>query len=230
MVTGEIISLVDTLDKKYLHLLKLDEVYSDPEKPKKNLAIDATLKLADEIKNKGQLLPIVCVGKTDPQGNLKNYVFLGEAYFRALKLAVLENVYVVFVDELPVELIHLIFITYKNLGLINMLEEVELLNYLNKERGLNHNQLATRFNLTRSVITNKIRLLKLPVEVLYGLINKEISEGHARALLSLKNRELILNAYEIIKRDKMNVRQTEELVRRRGLTHEKRSSYETVQI
>jgi ParB family chromosome partitioning protein len=83
--------------------------------------------------------------------------------------------------------------------------------YLSRYGGTQED-LAGRLGLDRSTISNLIRLLELPDEVLNAVRNNEISQGHARALLGLPDTESRLAAYQRIIAEHLSVRQTEALV------------------
>ena len=80
--------------------------------------------------------------------------------------------------------------------------------------GLTQAPVAERVGKNRSTVTNTVRLLKLPGQAQAALMNGAISEGHARAILGLPSAVEQLVALEAVTRDGLNVRQTEELVRR----------------
>jgi ParB family chromosome partitioning protein len=203
------ISLVQTLDKNLGQTLPVDSLKVYPKIPVMNMTVSKMLGFAEEVRKDGQRLPLVCF-KT-PAGP---EVVLGELYLRILKLASLEQAVITYIDDIPLEILHLIILAYLESGFMSLAEQVVLLHYLGKAMKVSHAQLALRFKLSRTVVTNRIRLFSLPYEVMSGLVNGEVSEGHVRSLLSLKRDDLIINAYEIIKKDSLSVRDAEELVRR----------------
>lgn len=203
------ISLVQTLDKKYAvdQALSTLRVYSKI--PVKNIPVSQTLELAEEIRRDGQRLPIICFRTpTGPE------VILGELYMRILKLASLDKCTICYIEDLPIEILQLVILAYIDEKFMSVAEQVVLLHYLANEQKVPHAQLALRFRQSRTVITNRIRLFALPYEVMAGLVNDEITEGHGRGLLGLKKNDLMVNAFEIIRKDELSVRETEELVRR----------------
>jgi len=203
------ISLVQTLDKQYVSEHSVANLKIYPKIPVRNLSVSQSLEYAEEVRRDGQRLPIVCF--RTPNGP---EVVLGELYLRILKLASLESCVIVYVDELPIEILQLIILAYLDEKFMSSAEQIVLLHYLANEKKIPHAQLALRFRQSRTVITNRIRLFALPFEVISGLVNDEITEGHARSILSLKKNDLMVNAYEIIRKDELSVREAEELVRR----------------
>jgi len=203
------ISLAQTIDKQYLKTILSSKTKVYEKLPVKNLPVSQTLAFAEEVRKDGQRLPLVCIETTHgPE------VILGELYLRVLKLASLDQVLYVNIEEVPVEILHLIILTYLEENLMSIAEQVIMLHYLSSVKKYSHSQLALRFKTSRTVVTNRIRLARLPFEVMNGLVNNDISEGHARSLLALKRDDLIVNAFEIMRRDNLSVREAEELVRR----------------
>ena len=85
---------------------------------------------------------------------------------------------------------------------------------MNDDFGLSHDQIAARVGKSRVAVTNKLRLLNLAPAVREALAKNQISEGHARALLSLPTTQAQAAALQSILKHDLNVRQTEELVRK----------------
>ena len=86
--------------------------------------------------------------------------------------------------------------------------------HLADDFGMSHEDIAARVGKKRVTVTNTMRLLKLPQRLLEALSAEEITEGHARVLLALSTAEAQLNAFAVVVRQGLSVRQTEELVRR----------------
>jgi ParB family chromosome partitioning protein len=96
---------------------------------------------------------------------------------------------------------------------LNPLEEAEAYAQLMDEFGLTQEAVSERVGKSRTSIANTVRLLNLPEEIKEALASGRISEGHARALLSLKKQREQLNVLETVTKRGLNVRQTETLVR-----------------
>jgi ParB family chromosome partitioning protein len=97
---------------------------------------------------------------------------------------------------------------------LNALESAEAYRQLVDEFGLSHEEVAARVGKSRVSVTNTLRLLKLPEPVKKALLENRISEGHARALLSLHTSEAQNTALHTILQRQLTVRQTEELVQK----------------
>ena len=94
------------------------------------------------------------------------------------------------------------------------LETAEAYRQLSEEFGLSHEEIGTRVGKSRVAVTNTLRLLQLPPSIQQALTDGTITEGHARALLSLPTHQSQAAALATILTKGLNVRQTEELVRR----------------
>jgi ParB family chromosome partitioning protein len=97
---------------------------------------------------------------------------------------------------------------------LSALEEAEAYRQLAEDFELSHESIASRVGKSRVAVTNTLRLLRLPDSVKNALIEKRISEGHARALLALSTPEAQTAALHRVISQELNVRQTEELVRK----------------
>src|SRR5690606_13810093 len=98
---------------------------------------------------------------------------------------------------------------------------------LQDEFGLSQDEIAKKVGLNRVTVTNKIRLLKLPNEVKEVILNESISEGHARALLGIRDEESLIAATDIVIKRGLSVRQTESLVRK--INYNRKGKYTGVQ-
>ena len=94
------------------------------------------------------------------------------------------------------------------------LEAAEAYRQLADDFNRSHEQIAQQLGKSRVAITNTMRLLKLPDDVRRALASGEITEGHARALLSLPNDQAQSAVLQIVIKHELNVRKTEELVRK----------------
>ena len=97
---------------------------------------------------------------------------------------------------------------------LSPLEEAEAYRQLAEDFNLSHEEIAARVGKSRVAVTNTLRLLKLPDAVKNALIEGRISEGHARSLLALPTAEAQTAALRTVLSQELNVRQTEELVRK----------------
>jgi ParB family chromosome partitioning protein len=97
---------------------------------------------------------------------------------------------------------------------LSALEEAEAYRQLAEDFDLSHDAIAGRVGKSRVAVTNTLRLLKLPDSIKNALIENRVSEGHARALLALQTTESQSAALRTVLAQELNVRKTEELVRK----------------
>lgn len=167
------------------------------------------MELSKSIKNIGQLVPIIVTNNPDKKDNF--IIVAGERRWRAAKMAGLKNINVIISkkkDDKNLSLASIIENVQRED--LNSLEEADAYNSLIKEHKLTHEDISKFTGKSRSYITNIIRLIGLPDNVKKQLILKKISFGHARALISAKN---INKLCDIVIQEKLNVRQTEDLVK-----------------
>lgn len=201
---------VSNLSQGFLPKLPIKLITPNRYQPRAEIKPEKLVELADSIREHGVIEPLLVTKKSDNSYEL----IAGERRWRAAQLAGMETVPVIVKEASPQEMLEIAVIENIQREDLNALEEGMAFEQLIKEFGLSHEQISTRVGLSRPAIANKIRLLGLPDEIKKGLIDEKITEGHARALLGLKNQETIIAAYKIILRDSLSVRAVEELVRR----------------
>jgi ParB family chromosome partitioning protein len=187
----------------------VDSIVPNPKQPRQKLDQEALQELANSIREQGVVQPLVV---TRVEGGYQ--LLVGERRWRAAKLAGLEVVPVVVREVSPQQMLELALVENLQREDLNPLEAASAYNHLLEEFGLTQQQVADRVGKNRVTVTNTLRLLKLPEEVKEALLQGRISEGHARALLSLRSEKSQLEVLKAVLKSGLNVRQTEELVRR----------------
>ncbi len=180
--------------------------------PRRVFTTEALADLVVSIKEKGVLQPLL-VRKS--KNNLYE-IIAGERRFRASKMAGLTKVPVILKDFTDKEALEVAIIENLQREDLNPLEEAEAYKRLMKEFHYKQEDLSRVIGKSRSHLANMIRLLDLPNEVKTLLEKKEITVGHARALLTAK--DPISLSREVIKKG-LNVRQTEKLATQRNKAH-----------
>ncbi len=188
--------------------------------PRQHFGPKALEDLAASIREHGLLEPLV-VRKI---GDDKFELVAGERRWRASQKAGLKEVLVVVKDVSPAKAFELALVENVQREDLNAVELAEALDRLVKEHGYTQEALATRIGKDRTTVANSLRLLKLPVRVRQKVVDGELSEGHARALLGLLDRSGASGAEgdpkrletlaERVLRDRLSVRATEALVRK----------------
>lgn len=175
----------------------------NPHQPRKTFDDTALRELAESIKQKGVLQPIIL------QETEKGCIIVaGERRFRAAQLAGLKEIPAVFVSYSEEERLEIALI--ENLQREDLLPIDEALAYegLIKTTGYSQDELAKKLGKNRSTIANSLRLLKLSNAIQTALQDGRISSGHARAILSVKN-DLQEQLFQRIVAKGLSVRQAE---------------------
>ena len=197
----------------------LDEIRPNPRQPRGPVDPGELKELAVSIRQHGVLQPLI-VSRLELGGGY--LLIAGQRRLEAARLAGLTTVPVIIrqADERQ----HLELALIENLQRedLNPLEAAEGFRQLAEDFGLSHDQVATLVGKSRTAVSNTLRLLKLAPAVQEALRAEEISEGHARALLGLPSIQAQSASLQTVIRRALNVRQTEELVRR--LTGQRRTS------
>lgn len=182
----------------------------NPMQPRIALDPEALAELATSIKEHGLLQPLIVT----QQGPERYQLIAGERRWQAARLAGLITVPVIVKEATPQQVLELALVENIQRADLNPLEEAAAFRQLVEEFELTQEQVAERVGKSRSAVTNTLRLLRLPVEVQQALTDGSIREGHARALLALPTPEAKVAALKMVLGRALNVRQTEELVRR----------------
>jgi len=204
--------------------LNVSELRPNPYQPRLEFDEAALSELSESIKMHGVLQPIV-VRKT-----IKGYdIVVGERRFRASKLAGKHKIPAIVKELSDQQMMELAIIENLQREDLNPLEEAKSYETLMNHLKLTQAEAADRLGKSRSYIANLLRLLNLPQEIKTMINQKEISGGHGRTLLSLKNdEEMIEVAHKVIK-EEMSVRALEMYIKARneeGVTSEKKETKE----
>ena len=189
-------------------MMKISDIEPKREQPRKNFDKEALQELADSIKQFGIIQPIVVQKKDDYYE-----IIAGERRWRAAKLAKLKEVPVIIKEYSDREVMEIALIENIQRKDLNPIEEALAYKSLIDEYSLKQEELANRVSKSRTAIANSMRLLKLTDSVQNMLINDEISMGHARALLTLEQEDLQIEAAKTIVSKGLSVRDTEKLVK-----------------
>ena len=189
--------------------LKIDKIVTNSNQPRKYFDNGKMSELKDSIKNSGLLQPIT-VRKIS---NGKYEIVAGERRYRACRELGMESIPVIEMnvgDARGYELSVLENIQRENL---NPIEEAESYLMLMEVYGYTQEKLSEKLGKTRSSVSNKMRILKLPASVKKMVKKGEISYGHARTLLSLSDEKKIEEAAKEIINKGYSVRETERRVK-----------------
>lgn len=190
--------------------LRLSEIEPKPDQPRKHFDEEALEQLAESIKNHGLLQPIIV---RESAGGFYQ-IIAGERRWRASKLAGLVEVPVIIMEADSLKAAEIAIIENVQREDLNPYEEATAYKALIDQYSLTQEQVAERVGKSRSAIANTMRLLDLPDEVLEMLKTGDISAGHARALLGMKDKDAVVDIAKKILTHSLNVRDTESLVKK----------------
>ena len=194
--------------------LPIEAISPNPFQPRKRFD-DATLReLADSIKASGVLQPLL-VRRVSP-GDYQ--LVAGERRLRAAQLVGLKKLPVVLKDVDDRAMMELALVENIQREALDPIEEAKAYQTLIEKVGLTHEKLSERVGKQRVTITNSLRLLSLPAEVMDMVSRGTLSAGHARALLAIENRGDLLAAARYVATKGFSVRRTESFVRRKQRT------------
>ena len=188
----------------------LDKIIPQRGQPRQHFDNEKLEELAQSIREHGVLEPLVVRRR---QGGDDFEIIAGERRWRAAQKAGLREVLVVVRDVSAKEAYELALIENVQRADLDPIEFAEALDRLVKEHSYTQETLAQRVGKDRSTIANALRLLRLPKTVRERVVNGELSEGHARALLGAPDDLALTNLAEKVVRGRLSVRQTEALVR-----------------
>ena len=191
--------------------LPIDDIGPNPFQPRTRFDDSGLRELADSIRSTGVLQPVL----VRRQGVSDYQLVAGERRLRAAQLAGLEKIPAIVREYGDREMMELSLIENIQREDLNPIDEAKAYQALVEKVGLTHDQLSERVGKQRSSITNSLRLLLLPAEVMDMVSRGTLSAGHARALLGLESSGDLLAAARYVTNKGFSVRRTEAFVRRR---------------
>ena len=196
-----------------IRLIPTGNISPNPRQPRANFNTEELDELAISIREHGIIQPLLITAGETPG----SYILIaGERRLLAAKSIDMEQVPAIIREATDQELVELALIENVQREDLGPLETAEAYRQLNEDFGLSHEEIAARVGKSRTTITNTMRLFNLADEVKQALALGNISEGHARALLSLNTDKAQVAVLDSILKQSLNVRQTEQLVRKLG--------------
>lgn len=185
----------------------VEALVPNPNQPRRNFDQDGLAELADSIRQKGIVQPLI----VRPIAETGKYeIVAGERRWRAAQLAGLHQVPVLIRDYSDEEVLEVAIIENIQRADLNSLEEALAYRQLMDRFGHTQDRLAASLSRSRSHVANTLRLLLLPNSVQELLRDGSLTAGHARALITSQNPEEL--AVQVVKRG-LSVRETERLAR-----------------
>ncbi|HLS08918.1 ParB/RepB/Spo0J family partition protein [Lentibacillus sp.] len=187
--------------------IPVNECRPNPYQPRKTFHADAIEELKDSILEYGIVQPLIV------RKSIKGYeIVVGERRFRAAKEADLKTLPAVVKDLSDEKMMEIALLENLQREDLTAIEEAHAYKNLMDELGITQDELSKRLGKSRSHIANIVRLLSLPEQVVAYINNGELSMGHGRALLGVKDRDKVLPLVNKIRKEKLNVRQVEQLI------------------
>ena len=219
---GDITSLIDDIEhntpESSQEKIKLDEIRPNPYQPRKVFDEQALNELALSIQEHGIFQPVIL--KKSVQGY---EIVAGERRCRAAKIAELDEVPAIIVDFTDQQMMEIALLENIQREDLSPLEEAKAYQALIKEYAYSQTELADIVGKKQSTIANKLRLLKLSDDVQFSLNQKQITERHARAMLSLDEEKQQEVLREVLKK-KLTVADTERLIKKEPKPKKKKAS------
>ncbi|WP_090092980.1 nucleoid occlusion protein [Clostridium uliginosum] len=187
--------------------IDIEKIVPNIYQPRKYFKEEALAELSQSIKEHGIIQPLT----VRKMGEIYELV-AGERRLRAAKLAELQMVPCNIVNITDYESAEIALLENLQREDLNYMEEAEAYNNLLNEHNFTQEDLARRMGKKQSTIANKLRLLKLDFKVRQLCLENNLTERHARALLSVSNPELQLKILDKVLKDGLNVKKTEELI------------------
>ncbi|MFH1700783.1 MAG: ParB/RepB/Spo0J family partition protein [Candidatus Zixiibacteriota bacterium] len=208
-------ALIPTADKEKTlegayQSIPLNRIAPNPHQPRKSFDSDSLGELAASFKARGMLQPILV--KKEGEGFT---LIAGERRFRAAKIASLEEIPALIMGDLGKnEMLELALIENVQREDLNPIETAQAYRALIEECGITQLALADKVGKNRASVANTLRLLTLPENIRQLIVEGKLTEGHARAILSVSDPSLRNKVAQKIIAETMSVRQAEDMARR----------------
>lgn len=199
-------------------MLPIEQITANPDQPRRSFAIEALQELADSLRNRGVLQPLIV--RRHPRDKELYQIVAGERRWRAAQMAQLHELPVIVRDLSDTEVLEVAIIENIQRADLNAIEEAASFRQLMDRFGHTQMRLSEALNKSRSHIANLMRLLTLPEQVQDLVKDGRLSAGHARALVTAKDPMAL--ARRVVEKS-LSVRDVEAIVRAQGEHAEKPS-------
>tara|TARA_B100001123_G_scaffold447253_1_gene604224 strand:- start:6275 stop:7129 length:855 start_codon:yes stop_codon:yes gene_type:complete len=190
--------------------IAITSIQLNPRQPRTTVDTEELAELAESIRKHGILQPIV-IARTENTGEYR--LIAGQRRLQAAAIVEMHTIPAIIRDTTTEsEMLELALIENIQRSNLNPLETARAYSSLVEDFGMSHEEISKQVGKNRTTISNSIRLLRLTESVQIALSNKQISEGHARAILGISNPEDQEHLLGKILSENLNVRQTEAIV------------------
>ena len=186
-----------------------NQLEPNPLQPRGIISQESISELMDSIKEHGILEPLI-VAKT-PAGF---QIIAGERRWRAARALKLEYVPAIVKETTPQQMLEMAIVENIQRKDLNPIERAKAFLRLKEEFNFDNHQIAKKVSKSVPYVINVLKLLTLPDALKDGLLSGLITEGHARALVSIGDTRLMVEAYKIVLKEKASVRRAEDIARR----------------
>jgi len=204
-VVGEIRASGETPDGQLVYLIPIASVDQNPYQTRKMFAEESLQELADSIRVQGVIQPIV----VRPGEEGRYHLILGERRLRASKIAGMETIPAIVKRVSQQQAAEMTIVENLQRQDLNCLEQATAFANLSKQFHMTQEQIGERVGLSRSAVSNYMRLLELPSGVQEAVWLGKLSYSHARLLSRLKDHAQIWSLAERVMKEKMSVDQLE---------------------
>ena len=204
---GALIPGASAAERKGILMLGIEEIEPDRGQPRRYFDEVHIVELADSIRAKGVLQPLLVRRDSD-----RYAIVAGERRWRAAQRAGLREVPCIVREVTEPEAFELALIENIQREDLNAIEEAEAYQRLIEYHGLTQEELAQRVGKERSTVANALRLLRLPEPIKQAMSSGALTMGHARALLALSDETDLRRAAEKVINEALSVREVEQLV------------------
>ncbi len=180
----------------------------NPNQPRKTFKEETLKEMATSIASYGVLQPLLLVKNGD-----RYLIIAGERRFRAALMAGLKTVPAIVREFTDQQIQEISLIENLHREDLNAIEAAEGMKELMDNHGLTQEDVAQRIGKSRPYVTNTLRLLQLPAEVADMVRNGDLSPGHARALISIDDKDYLITLAKQACDNKLTVREIENRVR-----------------
>lgn len=188
--------------------VRISQIEPNKEQPRKMFDEDSLIELSESIKQYGVLQPLLVQKKDDYYE-----IIAGERRWRAAKLAGIKEIPVVIKDYSDQQIMEIALIENIQREDLNPIEEAQAYQRLIKDYKLKQDEVAEKVSKSRAAITNSLRLLKLDKRVQEMVMEGKLSNGHARTIISVEDKDKQFMIAQKIFDENLSVREVEKLMR-----------------
>ncbi|RJP26250.1 MAG: ParB/RepB/Spo0J family partition protein [Candidatus Omnitrophota bacterium] len=211
-------------EQREIREISVDDIHFNQYQPRTFFDDDSLLELAESIQQHGILQPLLV--RSHPEFSDRFQLIAGERRLRAAKIAEQKTIPCILLEAEEAQMLEIALIENIQRSDLNPVEEARAFKQLSDRFSLTQEEIAQRVGKSREAIANSLRLLNLPPSVLKSLENTEISIGHAKALLSIKDANQLEELANRVIREGLTVRQTEACAREETVSNPENSEKE----